>query len=62
MESQELKDAQAKMENKRQRQARKEAADKKKQAKAKQPRKKDISQLELSNRFALLSYSPPGED
>ena len=45
MESQELKDTQAKMENKRQQQARKEAADKKKQAKAMQPRKEDISQL-----------------
>lgn len=62
MKSQELKDAQAKMENKRQQQARKEAADKKKQAKAKQSRKEDISQLELSNRFALLNFSPPGED
>lgn len=62
MESQELKDAQAKIENKRQQQARKEAADKKKQAKARQPRKEDISQLELSNRFALLSSSPPGLD
>lgn len=62
MESQELKDAQAKIENKRQRQAKKEAANKSKQAKAKQPRKEDISQLELLNHFALLSSSPPEED
>lgn len=62
MESQELRDAQAKIENKRQRQARKEVADRKKQAKSKQARKEDISQLELSNRFALLSSSPPEED
>ncbi len=62
MESQELKDAQAKIENKRQRQAKKEAANKKKQAKAKQPQKEDISQLELSNRFALLSFSQLEEE
>lgn len=62
MELQELKDAQAKIENKRQRQAKKEAANKRKQAKAKQPRKEDISQLELLNRFAILSSSPPEED
>ena len=43
MESQELRDAKAKIENKRQRQARKDVADKKKQAKSKQPRKEDIS-------------------
>ena len=61
MESQELKDAQAKIENERQQQARKKAANKKKRAKAKQPRKEDISQLELSNRFALLGSSPPEE-
>ena len=40
MESQKLKDAKAKIENKRQWQARKNAANKKKQVKAKQPRKK----------------------
>ena len=62
MESQELKDAQAKIENKRQQQARKEAANKRKRAKAKQPQKEDISQLELSNRFALLSSFPPEEE
>ena len=54
---QELKDAQAKIENKRQRQVRKEAAERKKRAKAKELRKEDISQLELSTRFALLSSS-----
>lgn len=62
MELQELKDAQAKIENKHQRQARKEAANKRKRAKAKQPRKENISQLELSNRFALLSFFPPEEE
>lgn len=62
MEWQELKDTQAKIENKRQRQAKKEAANKRKQAKAKQPRKEDISKLELLNCFALLSSSPPEED
>lgn len=62
MESQELKDAQAKIENKRQRLAKKEAANKRKQAKAKQPRKEDILQLELLNRFAILSSSPAEED
>lgn len=62
MESQDLKDAQAKTENKRQRQVRKEAAERKKRAKAKQLQKEDISQLELSNRFALLSSSPPEDD
>lgn len=62
MESQELQDAHRRTENKRLREAKKRAANVKKQAKTNQPRKEDISQLELSNRFALLSSSPPGEN
>lgn len=45
------------MGKKRQQKTRKKAADKEKQAKAIQLQKKDILQLNLSNQFALLSFS-----
>lgn len=53
------REAQAKADNK----ARKEASLIRKQAKMHQPRRENISQLtNLSNRFALLSSSPPEDD
>lgn len=55
LESQALKDKQAKLD----REACKKATAEKKLAKTNQTRKEDISQLNLSNRFALLSSSPP---
>lgn len=57
LESQALKDKQAKLD----RGARKKATVEKKLAKANQARKEDISQLDLSNRFAVLSSSPPDD-
>lgn len=58
LESQALKDKQAKLD----RGARKKATVEKKLAKANQARKEDISQLDLSNRFAILNSSLPDDN
>lgn len=50
-----------KLENKLHRDVRKKATVERNLAKANQARKEDVLQLDLSNRFALLSSSPPND-